>query len=175
MYRDWSAPVFKEDKGKYSATIRLEKNVVPVYAWFNGRSRMQLLEEQVARQADGSVGIVVPEGSRADPGSRIHAFKLHRGKLPVLAERQWLVPIVVEQFFADGNIDHAVREAAALTYGVKDTAFAWVDTIRYMGLFHEVQPKGEALECLDCHRPEGRLDWAALGYDGDPLEKRLGR
>jgi hypothetical protein len=30
-----------------------------------------------------------------------------------------------------------------------------------------------ALACLDCHGPDGRLDWKALGYTGDPILARL--
>jgi hypothetical protein len=26
------------------------------------------------------------------------------------------------------------------------------------------------LQCNDCHSAEGRLDWQALGYPGDPME-----
>jgi hypothetical protein len=38
-----------------------------------------------------------------------------------------------------------------------------------MAINHEVVPAAQALRCLDCHREGGRMDWAALGYDGDPL------
>jgi hypothetical protein len=44
-----------------------------------------------------------------------------------------------------------------------------VDTVRYMGIFHEVEPAKNALRCLDCHSEGGRIDWQALGYEGDPL------
>jgi mono/diheme cytochrome c family protein len=40
-----------------------------------------------------------------------------------------------------------------------------------MGIYHEVQPKAQALKCADCHGPGGRLDWKALGYPGDPRAK----
>jgi hypothetical protein len=33
-----------------------------------------------------------------------------------------------------------------------------------------VQPKENALQCLDCHTENGRLDWEMLGYPGDPME-----
>ena len=99
----------------------------------------------------------------------VFAFKLHRGKLPVLEGKDWLIPIVVEEFFADGDIDKAVREAAEAMYGEHDAAFDWVETIRYMGLFHEVVPGKAALECLDCHGGNGRMNWKELGYEGDPL------
>ena len=35
---------------------------------------------------------------------------------------------------------------------------------------HMVQPKENALQCTDCHGDDGRLDWEALGYHGDPME-----
>ena len=40
----------------------------------------------------------------------------------------------------------------------------------YWPTTHMVQPKENALQCNDCHSPEGRLDWQALGYPGDPME-----
>jgi hypothetical protein len=36
---------------------------------------------------------------------------------------------------------------------------------------HMVQRKEDALGCTDCHGPAGRMDWAALGYPGDPAEQ----
>jgi hypothetical protein len=36
-----------------------------------------------------------------------------------------------------------------------------------------VQPADSALRCLDCHGPDGRLDWAGLGYEADPLAAAL--
>jgi len=35
---------------------------------------------------------------------------------------------------------------------------------------HMVQAKEKALQCNDCHGDNGRLDWQALGYHGDPME-----
>jgi hypothetical protein len=173
MRRDWSNIHFSEEKGKYVYDVRLEQNVTPVYAWFNGKSFSQVPGKAVTRDDDGNVIISVPQGSRDDPDSRIHAFKVHEGRLPVLDDKDWLVPIATEEFYAHGDIDKAVREAAEMFYGMHDIEYSWNDTIRYMGIFHEVTPKEDALECLDCHRPDGRMDWQALGYEGDPLEDRL--
>jgi len=36
-----------------------------------------------------------------------------------------------------------------------------------------VQPAARALQCLDCHGPDGRMDWRALGYSGDPLTELM--
>jgi hypothetical protein len=58
-----------------------------------------------------------------------------------------------------------VKEA----YEMDDIEYTWVDTVRYMGIFHEVAPAQNPLKCLDCHSDGGRIDWLALGCDGDPL------
>ncbi len=172
MRRDWSTPVYDPDRDKYSATIDLERNVAPVVAWYNGKIQAQLPGEPIQRRPDGTVGMVLPQGSRADPEARLFAFKLHRGRLPVLTDSGWIVPIVVEEFYADGDIDRAVRNAARQMYGLTDADYTWVDTVRYMGVFHEVPPASQALECLDCHGPAGRIRWRELGYeDGDPILK----
>ena len=60
--------------------------------------------------------------------------------------------------------------AAEDFYGLKDIEYDWQSTIRYMGIFHGAQPKDKALQCLDCHREDGRMDWVALGYETDPLQ-----
>jgi hypothetical protein len=169
MVRDWSTPVYKADADKHSANITLEKNVKPVVTWYNGDVWEQLPGKKAQRLPTGEVGIMVPQGSRDDPNSRLYAFKLHRGRLPILANEQWIVPIVVEEFFADGDIDKAVRNAAKEAYEMDDIEYDWVDTVRYMGIFHEVALAKNALGCLDCHSDGGRIDWLSLGYEGDPL------
>jgi hypothetical protein len=175
MERDWSRPAYHEDAKKYSATITFGQNVQPVYAWFQGKTHHQLMGEPVIRRDDGTVGIMLPEGERKDKNARLYAFKLHRGKLPVLKSKQWLLPLAVEEFFADGDLEKAINEAAEKTYGIEEPQVEWVPTVRYMGIFHEVAPAARALQCLDCHAPQGRLDWQALGYKQDPLEKSLER
>ncbi|MBI1895993.1 MAG: hypothetical protein HYS04_05575 [Acidobacteria bacterium] len=173
MARDWSKSAYNPEADKYTATITFEKNVRPVYAWFNGFTRAQLPGQAVRRLSDGSVGIMLPLGSRQDPEARIHAFKVHKARLPLLEGKQWIIPIVVEQFFPNGKIDPAVRRAAEEMYGVGDPRYTWTATTRYMGIYHGVQPASKALQCLDCHSPKGRMDWKALGYSGDPLDALL--
>lgn len=173
MVRDWSTPVHLTDPDKYAATITKESHVTPVYAWWNGKTRIQLMGEPVKTDKQGAVAIMAPEGKRKDKDSKLFAFKFHRGRLPVLAEQRWLIPIAVEEFFADGDLEKAIAEGAAAAYGLHDPEFEWVDTARYMGIFHEVQPATAALRCLDCHGEHGRLDWRALGYKKDPLLKHL--
>ena len=47
-------------------------------------------------------------------------------------------------------------------YGFAETTMYWPQT-------HMVAPKERALQCQSCHAEGGRMDWAALGYDGDPI------
>ena len=139
--------------------------------WYNGMTTMQFMGKPVTTLDDGTVGIMMPEGSRDDAKSRLYAFKLRHSSLPILKQQRWLVPLAVESFFADGDVDKAVHEAAEVNYGIEHPEYEWIGTTRYMGIFHEVQPKEAALGCLDCHSEGGRLDWKALGYEGDPLAK----
>ena len=115
---------------------------------------------------------MMPNGSRDDLNAKIFAFKVHKGKLPLLAERNWLIPITVEHFFANGEIDPAVKNAAKELYGLSDAKYSWIETTRYMGIFHGVQPKEKALKCMDCHGKDSRLDWKSLGYKGNPMTVR---
>jgi len=46
--------------------------------------------------------------------------------------------------------------------------YGFAETDMYWKVNHMVVPKAEALKCNDCHGKNGRLDWQALGYAGDP-------
>ncbi|MCP4572047.1 MAG: hypothetical protein GY838_06805 [bacterium] len=169
MIRDWSVPKHHPKAKKWSATITFGQNVVPEYAWWGGDSRLSPMGEKVKTDDDGVVPIMVPVGKRKDKSSKIYAFKVHRARLPVLQEERWLVPIAVDEFFIDGDMEKAVHEGAESAYGLHEAEYEWVDTVRWMGIFHGVRPAGQALQCLDCHREGGRMDWRALGYKKDPL------
>ena len=174
MFRDWSNISFSEEKGKYTYSVkRLEADVEPEYAWFNGNSWLQLAGKPVRRDENGIVEMVLPEGSRDDPDARIVGFKVHQSMMPVLKGKDWLLPIHTEEVYADGNVDKAVREAAHEFYGLENIDYTWVETKRYMGIYHGVAPAKEALQCLDCHGPDGRMNWVELGYKSDPLEQRF--
>ncbi len=169
MVRDWSTPKYHEEANKYSATITFGKDVVPVYRWFNGETEIALMGEKLKPGKDGVITIMNPQGSRKDKKAQIHAFKWHQAKLPYLKDKQFISPLAVDEFFVDGDIEKAVREGAAVAYGDHHPDYEWVDVQRFMGIYHGVVPAAQALQCLDCHREGGRMDWQALGYKKDPL------
>lgn len=172
MFRDWSNISYNEEKGKYVYYQDLEYDVEPVYAWFNGSSFAQVPGRPVQRNAEGKITMVLPQGDRNDPAARIAPFKLHRGKLPVLTEQQWIAPITTEELYHHGDVDKAVRDGTRSLYGLEDAEFEWEETIRYMGIYHAVPPAEDALDCGDCHSPGGRMDWQALGYEEDPYPEQ---
>jgi hypothetical protein len=51
-----------------------------------------------------------------------------------------------------------------------ENGYAFVNAERFMGIFHEVSPEDDALNCNDCHGNPQRMDFAALGYT--PLPQR---
>jgi hypothetical protein len=62
MHRDWSKSDYLEKKDKYEPVITFEKEVKPVYAWWNGKGKLALLNEPVEEQ-DGKVRLYDPQGS----------------------------------------------------------------------------------------------------------------
>ena len=173
MNRDWSTPKHHPEAKKYSATITMGKNVVPEYAWWNGTTRHQQMGEEAKPGKDGVIAVMAPVGGKKDKHAKIYPFKLHRGRLPRLVDEGWLVPIAVDEFFVDGDIEKAVQEGGHAAYGLEHFAYEWVDVKRYMGIYHEVQPAENALACLDCHSEAGRMPWRELGYKEDPVLKRM--
>lgn len=173
MARDWSTPFHNAKKDKYAPTLTLKKDVQPEFAWYNGTITVQMPGVPVTLDENGAIEMVTPNGSIDDPKAKLYAFKIHRGKMPVLKDSRWLLPINAEDFFGSSQIDLRVRQAAEVFYSMKDIEYEWLEIKRYMGIFHEVQPASNALRCLDCHGNEGRLDFKKLGYAEDPLAKIL--
>jgi hypothetical protein len=66
-------------------------------------------------------------------------------------------PSALELGAQDAGLDYSGQ------FGFAETTMAYPTT-------HMVQPKEKALQCTDCHGDNGRLDWQALGYPGDPME-----
>ena len=52
-----------------------------------------------------------------------------------------------------------------MKYSGKD---GFAPTEMWWPLSHMVATKDKALQCTDCHGENGRMNWSALGYDGDP-------
>ncbi len=145
------------------------KRVTPDYRWFDGTVERYLAGDVI--DPSHPVALNAPRGSVRDAASRIYPFKIHRGKQPYdLVNRVLLVPHTI----GDDGYWTTYDWKSALEIGSKAAGISFsgqwgfASSEMYWPLSHMVRPGTEALQCVDCHGPNGRLDWRALGYQGDP-------
>jgi octaheme c-type cytochrome (tetrathionate reductase family) len=175
---DWSTAGLQlqpDDHFNYlniKGSFEYEKDFQPTYLWFNGNLSYRYLLGDPIDPATPTV-INLPAGDIEDASARIFPFKLHVAKQPYDTVNDYLLaPITAgpDGFWTTFDWDSAFRladERIGLNYsGSYDFAETWM----YWPTTHMVQPKGNALQCNDCHGEKGRLDWQALGYPGDPME-----
>lgn len=153
-------------KGSFIYRQRLQ----PEYYWYNGVADRYLLGDPV--DDSGTTALNLPKGDIRDPKARIWPFKVHRATQPYDIEFNYLMQPVTSGeggFWKDFDWDKALQLGAEITgmnysgnYGFADTEMYWPQT-------HMVAPKAQALQCQACHAEDGRMDWKALGYPGDPI------
>lgn len=149
-----------------------DKNVRPHYLWFNGNLAYRyLLGDPVDPQKPTYINL--PAGDIHDPQAKIFPFKVHVAKQPFdLVYGYLLAPITAGEngYWTNFDWDNAFRLAERLI-GLKYSGqYGFTETWMYWPSTHMVQPKENALQCTACHGEQGRLDWQALGYPGDPIE-----
>ncbi len=115
-----------------------------------------------------------PRGDIRDPDARIWPFKIHRAKQPYDVELEYLLQPVTSGeggYWKEFDWDAAFRLGEEVTglpysgnYGFAATEMFWPST-------HMVATKDKALQCQACHSENGRMEWQALGYDGDPIKQ----
>lgn len=177
MHWDWSeaGQDLPEDPHHYlkiKGRFEYEQGVRPQYAWYNGEADHYLLGDPVD-PAD-TTAVVTPRGEIGDPASRIFPFKVHRAiQIYDVGFERLIQPKTFGEggYWSDFDWDRAARlgsEAVGLPYSGE---YGWVPTKMYWPITHMVAPAERALQCDACHG-EGatRMDWAALGYEGDPME-----
>jgi octaheme c-type cytochrome (tetrathionate reductase family) len=174
-YWDWSKagdPSKSDDPHKYlkiKGEFVYDTNIVPEYAWFNMTMDRYILGDRI--DPSKVVDINKPLGDIRDKAARIWPFKVHRAQQHYDKKFSYLLaPLTGGKggYWKEFDWDKALRLGAENT-GLKFSGeFGWVKTEMYWPLSHMVTPKGSALTCRDCHGEKGRLDWKALGFEGDP-------
>jgi octaheme c-type cytochrome (tetrathionate reductase family) len=149
-----------------------ETDYAPTYLWFNGNNEYRyILGDKI--DPNGITYINKPAGSIGDSNAKIFPFKLHIAKQPYDAVNNYLLqPITAGQdgFWTNFNWDQAFELAEPVTGLDYSGQYGFAETYMYWPTTHMVQPSEKALQCESCHGENGRLDWDALGYPGDPLE-----
>jgi octaheme c-type cytochrome (tetrathionate reductase family) len=157
---------------KIKGSFIYQKNLQPEYHWYNGLGNRYLLGDRI--DPSSPVLINEPRGDIRDPKARIWPFKVHRARQPYDTEYNYLLQPVTSGeggFWKDFNWDTAFRLGEGVTglpysghYDFTATEMFWPST-------HMVAGKDKALQCQACHSENGRMDWRALGFDGDPIKQ----
>jgi octaheme c-type cytochrome (tetrathionate reductase family) len=165
-----------QDPGDYHAHYNKKKGFfliaarqVPEYRWYNRATKRYLPGER--SDIEGVLDINRPQGDARDPRAKIWPFKIHRGRQPFDGEhRHLLSPHVFGKggYWAEFDWEKALREGAEASGVPYSGQLEWKTTRMYWPQNHMVQVKESSLQCVDCHREGGRMDWEALGYPGDP-------
>ena len=149
----------------------LEKNLRPFYAWYNGKHNRYLPGDQV--NLNGVTPLNAPDGSIADPLAKITPYKIMKSHQATDAKYGYLIiPHLIgkDGMLATQDWNKTAQkgmDAAGLKFSGKIT---FTDVMMYWRLNHGVVPKKDALSCLDCHSPDGVMNFKALGYKGDPAK-----
>lgn len=161
-------PTYSKLKGDFV----WDMNVVPTYAWYNGKVERYVLGDKI--NTEGVTTLDDPVGNIDDADSMIYPFKVHSGKQISDAVNNY---IIVPDLFAGADSywkawdwDRASASGMAAVGLEYSGEYEFVETEMYLGISHEVAPKENALACDDCHAEGGRIDFAALGYSGDPMD-----
>lgn len=138
-----------------------EKNVEPVYYWFNGAMSHMLVTDKV--DPSKMLSLNQPAGSATDGKSRIMPFKRHTGKQPFDPVNATLV---IPHLFGPKDSDAywaSYDWKRAIASGMKyvDLPFSgdvgFVETEYFFPITHMVAPKERVVACGECHSAEGRL------------------
>ncbi|HUN22750.1 MAG TPA: tetrathionate reductase family octaheme c-type cytochrome [Anaerolineales bacterium] len=156
---------------KIKGNFVYSEDVLPTYLWANGNIAYRYL---LGDKIDPAVPthINLPAGAIDDPLAKIFPFKIHIGNQPYDTVNNYLLqPITAgtNGFWTNFDWDNAFRLAEPITGLAYSGEYGFAPTLMYWPTTHMVQPASHALSCNDCHSPEGRLDWQALGYPGDPM------
>jgi octaheme c-type cytochrome (tetrathionate reductase family) len=160
----------KETFDKKKGTFAWGQNVVPVYAWYNGQIERYMVGQKIKNPSQPVV-MTKPVGSIKDKKAKIFPYKYYVGSQPMDSKYKYLS--IFQQYnslWKDYQWEKALVNGAkgsGLPYSGK---YQFVKTVAYLSVTHEVSPKEDALQCGECHMGAKRLDWKALGYNGDPMK-----
>jgi octaheme c-type cytochrome (tetrathionate reductase family) len=157
---------------KIKGSFTYDRNVQPEYQWFNGNLDYRYL---LGDEIDPATPTYInkPAGDINDPQAKIFPFKVHKAEQPFDKLYNYLLaPITAGDggYWTTFHWDSAFELAEPVTGLEYSGDYGFAETWSYWPSTHMVQGKEQALQCEACHAENGRLDWQALGYPGDPIE-----
>jgi octaheme c-type cytochrome (tetrathionate reductase family) len=176
-YWDWSTAGqdLPEDHYTYlkiKGNFVYDTNVQPEYRWYNETDAYRyILGDTIVPSQTTNINL--PGGAIDDPTARIFPFKVHIARQPYDTVNKTLLPVLTS---GEGGFWTTFDWPSALKLGAEKNGlefsgeYGFAETAMYWPTTHMVQPAASALQCEDCHGENGRLDWEALGYPGDPID-----
>ena len=171
--RDWLDPHWVQGvysgQGGYKPREHTAGNLTPSYGWFNGKSEIYKLGQVAKQRDDGMYSTATPLGDVSDSEAKIYPMKEHTTNCAIHDATGQMIPYATTTFFFTGKFDDAVVDG--LDELGLEPPYSVVEAHAYQSLNHEVQPKGDALKCAQCHGAmadegqETRMDLKAMGYD----------
>jgi octaheme c-type cytochrome (tetrathionate reductase family) len=161
----------KETFAKHKGTFTYNMNFVPTYAWYNGKIERYMVGDKI-KDPSKPVVMYKPVGDINDKTAKIYPYKYYTGTQPMDSKFKYLSTFqqykeLWVNFDWEKALVNGAKSSEALPYSGKHQ---FVKTVSYLSAGHEVAPKENALQCGECHMGAKRLDWAALGYKGDPMQ-----
>jgi len=156
---------------KIKGNFVYEHDYRPTYMWWNGAADRYLLGDKI--DPTKVTAINQPQGSIADSTAKIYPFKVHTARQPYDVVNEYLlVPMTAGEggFWDTFDWESAFKLNEPNTGLAFSGEYGFAPTEMFWTMDHMVQPKENALQCYDCHGENGRMDWEALGYPGDPME-----
>lgn len=165
---EFGMEIYNKKKGEFEWA----KNVIPTYAWYNGKADYYMQGDEI--DPLNPVALNTLNGSISDKSAKIAPFKVMRGKqIYDKANNYLIIPNLFgkEGYWKTFDWNHASEigmKQSGLDYSGE---YGFVETTMHWPINHMVAPKEDALGCMDCHGKKGRMDWETLGYEADPIKK----
>ena len=161
----------KETFAKHKGTFKWNMNYVPTYAWYNGQIERYMLGDKI-KDPSKPVNITKPAGDIKDRTAKIYPYKFYTGTQPMDSKFKYLNTFQqYKELWVNYDWEKALLNGAKSPEGLPYSGkYQFVKTQSWLSAGHEVAPKEQALQCGECHMGAKRMDWAALGYKGDPMQ-----
>lgn len=158
-------------------TFTWASNVAPEYVWFDGSVIYHELKDTVDPSRTNTLTKLL--GNKSEGKARIVPVKHFTAVQPYDAVSNKLV---IPHLFAKNANDtnaywkgydwtNAINAGMSAVGGAFSGQLGWAKTEMYWIQNHMVAPKSEALTCINCHTNNGRLQFAALGYEPERVTR----
>lgn len=153
MARDWQQPRFDpaacSGQGGWAPSHVLGTNMVPVYNWFDGTSKLYVLGQSLNADPDGSYGLARPNGSVNSTNAQLFPMKKHTSVQARHRDSGEMIPHSTFVYFTTASFENAIASGQAQTGLIG--SYDLVPTYEYQTVNHGVVAASSALACANCH------------------------